>query len=141
MPKTSPFAEEKRVPIHNNDYVVLAYQTARTMAMQVGFSDVEQAGLCIAVLEVARNILQYAKKGEVILRRLQRPADKRWGMMVIAHDDGPGITDIDKAIQDGYSTGGSLGLGLPGAKRLVDEFEIVSHPGKGTTITMKKWKQ
>jgi serine/threonine-protein kinase RsbT len=87
---------------------------------------------------MARNILLYAKTGEIVLRPEQN--GKR-GITVIAHDAGPGIPDMARALQNGYSTSGSLGVGLPGTKRIMDEFELVSEVGKGTTVTMRKWKQ
>jgi serine/threonine-protein kinase RsbT len=90
-----------------------------------------------AISEISRNILVYAQRGEIVITQL-----KEWnrsGILVVARDSGPGIGNIELAMQDGYSTGKSLGLGLPGAKRLMDEFSIESTIGAGTTITMKKW--
>lgn len=95
--------------------------------------------LAAAISEVARNIVTYAGKGEIILRTEE--ASSRRGITVIARDHGPGIEDIELALQDGYSTSGGFGLGLPGVRRLVDEFEIASEPGKGTTVTLTKWKR
>ena len=93
--------------------------------------------IATAISEIARNILSYATRGEVVLRSEER-WDGRRGIVVVARDEGPGVEDIDRAMQDGYSTGDGLGLGLPGARRLMDEFEIVSGD-TGTTVTMKKW--
>src|SRR5450756_978904 len=109
------------------------------MAARLGFSSTELTLIATAISEVARNIVEYARAGEISLSVVAQ-GDKR-GIIVIACDNGPGIPDIKLAMQDGYSTGKSLGLGLPGAKRLMDEFEIVSEVGKGTKITMKKWVQ
>ena len=95
--------------------------------------------IATAVSEIARNIVTYATQGEVTLSEVS--AGSRRGVQVLARDEGPGIADIELAMRDGYSTGKSLGLGLPGARRLMDEFEIVSVVGKGTTITMRKWKR
>ena len=129
---------ETRVPIRRDTDIVLACQKGRTLAAQQGFSDNDQVVVVIAISEVARNILLYAGHGEIILTPIQQ--DHRSGVMIIARDQGPGIPDIDRALQDGYSTGGGLGLGLSGAKRLMNEFEIVSAVSQGTTVTMKKWR-
>jgi len=94
--------------------------------------------IAAAISEIARNILMYAKRGEIELRAVAT-ADRN-GIIVVARDSGPGIKDIQRAMQDGFTTSGGLGLGLPGAKRLMDEFEIVSN-GNGTTVTMKKWRE
>jgi serine/threonine-protein kinase RsbT len=103
----------------------------------LGLSTGDQALVATAISELARNIVDYAKRGEIILELAEHEA--RRGMVVIARDEGPGIPDVERAMQDGYSTGNGLGLGLPGVRRLMDEFEIVSQVGKGTTITAKKW--
>ena len=129
--------EEMRVPILNDVDVVVARQKGRSLAAKLNFSLGDLALVATAISEVARNILLYAKQGEIILRLVEN--SNRHGIMVIAWDEGPGIPDIALAMQDGYSTGGGLGVGLPGARRLMDEFAIESHLGKGTTVTMKKW--
>jgi len=92
-----------------------------------------------AISEIARNIIQYAGEGEVVLSEVRK--EGRSGILIVARDQGPGIANLELAMQDGYSTSGGLGLGLSGARRLVDEFEIVSELGKGTTVTMRKWLQ
>lgn len=130
-------AEETHVPIGRDGDIVEARQKGRELAIQVGFSGSDLAIIATAISEVARNIVVYANRGEIVLSPVQRAG--RRGVLVIARDQGPGIPDIDRAMRDGFSTGKSLGLGLPGAKRLMDEFEIVSEVGKGTTITMRKW--
>ena len=127
---------EMRLPVASDTDVVLARERGRKIAAEAGFSRADQCLIATAISEVARNIVQYAGRGQIQLSILQ---DKPRGLLVIASDEGPGIADLKLALQDGYSTGGGLGLGLPGAKRLMDEFEIVSEVGKGTTITMKKW--
>jgi serine/threonine-protein kinase RsbT len=109
------------------------------MAAQLGFSIVEQTAFSTAILEIARNIVKYANGGDITMQVVQDEA--REGIVVLACDSGPGISDIDLALKDGYSTGKGLGLGLPGAKRLMDSLEIASQPGLGTTITMQKWKR
>jgi len=118
---------------------VVACQKGRALAARLGFSSDDQVIVVIAISEVTRNIVRYARTGEIILSPIRR-GDRR-GIVVVARDEGPGIPDIEQALQDGYSTGGGLGLGLSGAKRLMDEFEIVSTVGKGTTIEMRKWKR
>jgi serine/threonine-protein kinase RsbT len=119
--------------------VVPARQKARVLATQLGFSSTDQTAVDIAISEVARNIVTYAGHGEIALSLVQR--DGRHGIIVVAHDEGPGIHNVEWALQDGHSTGEGLGLGLSGARRLMDEFEIVSQVGQGTTVTMRKWKQ
>ncbi len=126
-----------RVPIRSDGDIVLARQAGRTLASQQGFRSSDLTLLATAISEVARNIVSYASAGEIELSMVRQGS--RSGVEVIARDQGPGIPDISLAMQDGYSTGRSLGLGLPGAKRLMDEFEIASEVGIGTTIKMTKW--
>ena len=130
-------AAETRVPIKQGGDIITARQAGRALAAQLGFSSADQTLIATAISEMARNILTYAKSGEIILRPEQ---DGRPGIVIIAYDEGPGIPDIQRALQNGYSTTGSLGLGLPGTKRIMDEFSILSEVGKGTVVTMKKWK-
>ncbi len=130
-------ADEVRIPINSEYDIVTARQKGRELAVRLGFSSTEQVAIATAISEIARNIVQYAIRGEMFLNTIQQ-GDRR-GIVVIARDKGPGIPDINLAMQDGYSTGKGLGLGLPGSKRMMDEFEIVSEVGKGTTVTMKKW--
>jgi len=128
--------EEKHIPIRLDDDIVDARLAARGMAEELGFSGSNLVLIATAVSEVARNIVEYASQGEVILA----PADAhRKGIAVIARDHGPGIVNVARALEPGYSTSRGLGLGLPGARRLMDEFEIVSRVGVGTTVTMRKW--
>jgi len=129
--------EETRVAIDHDYDIVAARRKARELATQVGFSGSDLTIIATAISEVARNIVVYAHRGEIVLSAAKRGT--RRGVLVIARDEGPGIPDIPRAMRDGFSTGKSLGLGLPGAKRLMDEFEIASEVGKGTTITMRKW--
>ena len=130
-------AEETYVPIDRDGDIVSARQKARELATHVGFSGSDLTLIATAISEVARNIVVYADHGEIVLSAVQRAGQR--GILVIARDEGPGIPDIERAMRDGFSTGRSLGLGLPGARRLMDEFEIESEVGKGTTITMRKW--
>ena len=119
--------------------VVQARQSAREQAAEAGFSAGDQTVIAAAVSEIARNILMYARRGTITLR--VDISEERRGIIVVARDEGPGIADIPRALQDGYSTSGGLGVGLPGSRRLMDEFEVQSQPGRGTTVTMKKWKR
>ena len=128
---------ELRIPIETDQDIVTARQEGRALAAQLAFSTSDLTVLAAAISELARNIVEYAKRGEVRVSLTER--NGRRGVVVVARDDGPGIPDVTLALQDGYSTSGSLGLGLPGARRLMDEFEIQSAPGRGTTVTMRKW--
>ncbi|PYO61821.1 MAG: ATP-binding protein [Gemmatimonadetes bacterium] len=132
-------ADELRLPIAADVDVVQARQQGREVAANAGFTSGDQTVIAAAISEIARNILMYAKRGEIVLSVVAN--GDRQGVVVIARDQGPGIRDIARALQDGYSTSGGLGLGLPGAKRLMDEFELTSAVGQGTTVTMKKWRR
>ena len=129
---------ESRIVIESDADVVTARQRARKLAAELELSSTDQTLLATAISEVARNITTYAKRGEVTLR-IVRDGDGRSGIEVLAVDQGPGIEDIERALQDGYTTGGGLGLGLPGARRLVDEFDIESAPSQGTKVRLVKW--
>jgi serine/threonine-protein kinase RsbT len=130
-------AGDSVVPITSAADVVVARQRGRAMAIRIGFGGSDPTLLATAISELARNILQYAQSGEIVLSPGQNGTHV--GIVISARDSGPGIADIPRAMQDGYSTGRGLGLGLPGVKRLVDEFEIVSEAGKGTRVTVRKW--
>ncbi|MGH2945708.1 MAG: ATP-binding protein [Solirubrobacteraceae bacterium] len=129
---------ESVIPIQSDADVVTARQRAREMASAVDLTSTDQTLLATAISEVARNITTYAKRGEVVLG-VVRDDNGRRGIRVIARDEGPGIEDVELAMQDGYTSGGGLGLGLPGARRLVDEFKIETAPGQGTTVTLVMW--
>jgi serine/threonine-protein kinase RsbT len=126
-----------RVPVRAEPDIVAARQEGRRLAQRIGFNGSDLALVATAISEVARNILQHAGRGEVAIAEVA--LDGRAGIEVVASDDGPGIADVERAMQDGYSTTSSLGLGLPGARRLMDELEVESAPGCGTTITLRKW--
>lgn len=132
-------ADELKLPIAADVDVVQARLHGRELAAGAGFSTGDQTVIAAAISEIARNILMYAKRGEITLRMV--PNGDRQGVEVIARDRGPGIRDIARAMQDGYSTSGGLGLGLPGARRLMDEFEVNSVVGEGTTVRMTKWRR
>ena len=130
----------ERIAIESDADVVTARQRARALAVGLEMPSTDQTLLATAISEVARNITAYAVRGEVLLE-LVSDARGRQGIRVIARDQGPGIADLERAMTDGYTTGGGLGLGLPGARRLVDEFDIETAPGAGTTVTLVKWQR
>jgi len=125
------------VPIASAADVVAARQRGRSLAAQIGFGGSDLTVVATAISELARNILEYAKTGHIVLGVAQKGS--RLGILIVARDEGPGIPDVAKALQDGYTTGKGLGIGLPGTKRLMDDFEIASVVGKGTAVTVKKW--
>lgn len=130
---------QHRVPIASDADVVAARQLGRELAAEAGFSGGDQTVIAAAISEIARNILNYAQVGEVMVHSTHD--GDRHGIIVVARDKGPGIADITLALQDGYTTSGGLGLGLPGSRRLMDEFTVVSSLGNGTLVTMKKWRR
>jgi anti-sigma regulatory factor (Ser/Thr protein kinase) len=134
---TQPGQGAVRVPIGKDADVVEARQKGREVAGPVGFSATDCTIIATAISEVARNIVKFARRGEVVIEIVH--ADDREGVRVVARDAGPGIPDVALALQDGYSTYEGLGLGLPGCRRLMDEFAVDSTPGEGTTVTMTKW--
>ena len=129
--------DEMCVAIERDTDIVTARQRGRELAAATGFPRTDQTIIALAISEIARNIISYAQRGKVTVAQVEEQG--RRGIRIVAEDEGPGIPDIELAMRDGYSTGRSLGVGLPGAKRVMDEFDLVSAPGKGTTITMKKW--
>jgi serine/threonine-protein kinase RsbT len=129
--------EQVTLPVERDGDVVNVRQKGRELAAKVGIRSSDQTLIATAISEIARNIVVYAERGEVTLSTVFH-GDRR-GILIVAQDQGPGIADIEEALRDGFSTGRSLGLGLPGAKRLMDTFDVVSEVGVGTTITMSKW--
>ncbi len=128
---------ETRIPIAREGDVVLARQSGRQLALRLGFSESDPMFVATAISEIARNIIVHAGIGEISIQVVER--NGRVGLEVTAVDRGPGIADIEQAMKEGFSTVNSLGLGLPGARRLMDEFQVESKPGAGTTIVMRKW--
>jgi serine/threonine-protein kinase RsbT len=128
---------ETRVPILRDVDVVTARQSGRALGASLGFGAADLTLIATAISELARNIVDYAGRGEIVLAIAEERG--RRVLVVVARDDGPGIPDVGLALQDGWSSGRGLGLGLPGARRMVDEFEIDTAPGRGTTVTLKKW--
>lgn len=131
-----PAARVDTLPLKNEADIVHARQTVRTWANEQGFSLVNQTKIVTAASEIARNTVTYGGGGTV---RLEMLTGDRRGLRLVFEDQGPGIENIELALRDGYTTGGGLGLGLGGAKRLCNDFSIESTPGKGTRITLTKW--
>lgn len=131
------FNPKKKIAISKDADIIHAVFEAKQYSKDIGFSKAEQTMISTVVSELARNILIYAKEGEIMLKILSEKSKK--GIEVIAQDKGPGIADIKKALTDHFSTGGTLGIGLPGTQRIMDEFLIDSAPGQGTTVMVKKW--
>jgi serine/threonine-protein kinase RsbT len=131
-------ADEVRVPIATDADLVTARAEGRALAERLGFPRPDPTLIATAISEVARNIVVHAGRGEIVLR----PFDDidRYGLVVIATDEGPGIRDVEAALRDDYSGRGGLGLGLPGARRLMDELEVESDAAAGTTVRMTKWR-
>jgi serine/threonine-protein kinase RsbT len=125
-------------PIRTSEDVVIVRQAVRTRAVSLGFNLVDQTKLVTASSELARNTLDYGGGGAALLEVIQN--DQRAGLRVVFDDQGPGIPNIEQALSDGYTSGGGLGLGLGGAKRLSHEFEISSKPGTGTRVSILRWK-
>lgn len=126
------------MPITADLDIVTARQRGRALATELGYSSTEATLIATAISELARNIVLYAKRGEIVL--VAAINGTRRGIVVVARDEGPGIADVSRAVTGGYSTSGGLGLGLAGVRRLMDEFDVVSQLGKGTTVTVKRWK-
>jgi serine/threonine-protein kinase RsbT len=128
----------ERVPLNGSEDIVNVRQAVRARAVELGFGLVDQTKLVTAASEIARNTVIYGGGGWAQLELVQSGGRK--GLQIVFQDNGPGIADIDKAMQDGFTTGSGLGLGLGGAKRLVNEFEITSTPGLGTRVVLRRWK-
>ena len=137
LPADASVAHEVRVAVRSGADIITVRQQGRALAAQAGFSASQLTIIATAVSEVTRNIIDYATEGEMVLRLIS--AWGKYGVQIIATDRGPGIADIREAMRDGYSSNACLGIGLPGVRRLMDEFEIVSEVGKGTTVMMIKW--
>jgi serine/threonine-protein kinase RsbT len=129
-----------KIRISDESSIVEARQRVRLLARSLGFGVVDQSRIATAVSELTRNVVRYATggRGELVVRELHSP-DKRKGVEIVVRDDGPGIADVNVALRDGYSSGRGMGLGLPGTKRLMDEMHVDSAPGRGTTVTIRKW--
>jgi serine/threonine-protein kinase RsbT len=126
------------VAIGSDSDLVTARAKGRALAVELGFSRTDATLIATAISEIARNIVVHVGEGEIELRPVYE--DGRYGVVVVARDHGPGIRDLDAALQHGHAGRGGLGLGLPGARRLMDEFDVTSDPDQGTTVTMTKWR-
>ena len=133
-----PVESSETMPITGSDDVVRVRQAVRTRALEAGFSLVDQTKIVTAASEIARNTVDYSGGGTLLIEVLREGA--RRGLRLTFTDEGPGIPDIERAMTDGYTSGNGLGLGLSGAKRLCNEFHIKSEPGKGTTVTLARWR-
>lgn len=129
---------EALLPVANETDALSARDRGRELAVSVGLSPTDSASVAAAVSELVRNLITYATRGEVILRTLEN--ERARGVEVIVIDEGPGIADIEQALQERFSTSGGLGLGLPGVRRLMDEVQIASRLGRGTTVAIRKWR-
>jgi serine/threonine-protein kinase RsbT len=134
----APLVEEQCIPVKTDLDIVSARVEGRNLAKEMGFGTVDQARIATAISELARNIVLYAPKGRVTVRAIASN-DGGQGIEVVCEDDGPGIANVELVMQDGYSTSSGLGMGLPGTKRLMDEFEIETKLGVGTKVTVRKW--
>jgi serine/threonine-protein kinase RsbT len=130
--------DEVRVRIDGDADLVTARAEARAMAQRLGFPRPDPTLIATAISEIARNIVMHAGQGEIVLEPFEDA--NRYGIVVTAVDQGPGIRDVDAALRDDVSGRGGLGLGLPGARRLMDDFELESDPETGTTVRMRKWR-
>lgn len=126
----------KNFPVKSDKDLVEIRAYGRKLAREIGFSTNDQTLIATALSEVCRNIIEYAGTGKVIIETIQ---DSSPGITITAHDQGPGIEDVEKALEEGYSTGKGMGIGLPGCKRIMDQFQIDSKTGKGTVVSMHKW--
>src|SRR5512133_1062843 len=141
-PMGAPVAGETRIAIDSEDDIIAARQTAREVARDLGFGLVDQSRIATAVSELTRNVVRYAIRGhgEAVIRAIEE-TPSRVGLEVTVADEGPGIPNIEAAMSEGFTTGNGMGLGLPGAKRLVDEMNIQSVVGEGTTVVIRKWRR
>ena len=131
-------SDEVTVGINTDADLVAARAQARALAIQLGFSRTDATLIATAISEIARDIVVHVGKGEVVMRPVYE--GRRYGLVVVARDDGPGIRDVAAALAEGNAARGGLGLGLPGARRLMDEFEVKCGPERGTKVTMTKWR-
>ena len=133
---------EERLPIRGEDDIVFARQRAREVARNLGFGMVDQSRIATAVSELTRNVVRYATNGHGEMRMGPvTSATSGAGLEIVVSDNGPGIANVEQAMRSGYTSGAGMGLGLPGTKRLMDEMEIDSAAGRGTTVTVRKWRR
>jgi serine/threonine-protein kinase RsbT len=130
--------QSRTIPIEGQLDIISARVEGREMARALGFDAIDQARIATAISELAHNVVLYAEGGQITLRQISAHRGGK-GLEIVCQDRGPGISDLSLALQDGYSTSGRLGTGLPGVRRLMDEFEVQSEPNVGTTVIVKKW--
>ena len=130
--------DDETLPVRSSNDIVVVRQVVRMRAVEIGFNLIEQTKIVTAASELARNTINHGGGGSARLQSLRNGG--RAGLRLTFEDKGPGIPDIELALKDGYTTGGGLGLGLSGARRLSNEFEIQSRPGEGTRVTITRWK-
>jgi serine/threonine-protein kinase RsbT len=135
--QSGEIVEKIRTVIKSAEDIVAVGRKCRDLAENLGFSDGQLAIISAAISEIAQNMIEHAEKGEIVISSHEK--GQRRGIVVVARDRGPGIPDIELTMQDAYSSSKGIGLGLPGARRLMDEFDIDSEPHKGTTVKMTKW--
>ena len=131
-------SDELRIPIASDEDLLPARAHGRALAIELGFSATDATLIATAISEIARNIVVHVGEGEIAMRAVRDGT--RFGLVIVASDAGPGIRDLEAALEHGFASGGGLGLGLPGARRLMDEFHVRSERGRGTTVTMTKWR-
>lgn len=130
--------DEVIVEITSDADLVTARAEARELASRLGFSRTDATLIATAISEIARNIVVHVGRGRITMRHVRE--ERRYGLIAVAEDEGPGIRDPEAALAEGNASRGGLGLGLPGARRLMDDFEVVCGPVRGTTVTMTKWR-
>ena len=137
-----PHLAEQLLPIRDEADIINARQRARDVAKRLGFGMVDQSRIATAVSELTRNVVRYATdgRGEVAIRPRAQTA-RGTGLEIVVSDDGPGIADVEQAMREGFTSGPGMGMGLPGTKRLMDEMEIETGPGRGTIVTIRKWRR
>ena len=131
--------DDVSVLINADGDLVRAREQGRVLAGELGFTQSDLTLVATAISELARNIVRYARRGEIVLHPIEDGGVP--GIVITARDEGPGIIDVNRAMEQGYSTSGGLGMGLPGVRRIMDKFEIVSEIGRGTVVTVTKWKR
>jgi serine/threonine-protein kinase RsbT len=132
---------ETLLPIRGEDDIVASRQRAREIARQLGFGAVDQSRIATAVSELTRNVVRYATDGRGAVAIREADGNGRTGIEIVVSDDGPGIPDVDQALRDGFTSGNGMGMGLPGTRRLMDEMTVESAVGRGTTVTIRKWRR
>jgi serine/threonine-protein kinase RsbT len=133
---------ETRLRVRGEDDIVASRQRAREVARELGFGVVDQSRIATAVSELTRNIVRYATDGQgEVFVRMARDPERGSGIEIVVADEGPGIADVGQAMRDGFTSGTGMGMGLPGTRRLMDEMEIDSAPGRGTVVTIRKWRR